>query len=1726
MPTIENFRLPTFPHGRCSPRHGIALILSLIILASLLLLGVPFLFSQSSSLAGSRSFAYHQSATVGREAVEQYATAAVALATAAHLQATTAPGSGEDAVVLADNLSANGFARDQLTSNQLALIPPAVATANAAQLGVMISDEHAKLDPNHLDVAAWSRLIEKVLGANADWDDSVVWDSEDLNTNPATDDIGPTRGTGSPAALQSDNDDSDGYGELAEALSKLRFSLPGQHITVLEQLLLADPQHNELATAISSDYTTAAAPAPPPADGYGFRRPLTRSELAVLRPFLSVYPRSPGREGLIDLGSAVIANNGVTVMDSDLSRVIAPGTVVAWNDPTAATARPSYGLANSATSIASLAPPRGFAISAPPAVNLHHSEDAIGVALQVSPLSLSTLRYAGLASNLLPRLNPLASGRELPPIDIASWGLISLDAAATAHDPLGRMAASRSRRSVVQAVPQEGALERRWDAQDQFHAVLEQRFGNALDSWPNAVKRITGQGPDTATASAGTATGITAAVMPSLATGWFNRAATTATNELFLPTHLNTDWRVGVGAAAPLTTTAASMAFATVGDAAIAKALLPDLETFPLANVRPDGLAIDSGKRLGFQLFIDDQSNHGPLRSIAGGPSPNHELRARHLSFWIKPDQDNWNITANQIVPLIETRMPMANAGTQANGDPGHNELQNQLGLYYDSAKQCLVLVIAPPIIEHTNDGPLAVSGDIFRTPNDDRSTFSLDERSLGNDSGNLPLFPAQPGSAALLNESSATFTQKVSRLYKPNRIVTLCRVANLPDGRPFFRKDRWCHIMLVLGGTAPGMNRIIVDGLTGRDVNGSALADASQMQTGDHITLPAMPLDNDTDLPFIPVTNGTNLLVPQITVKNVLGLTATDLFPARGMLRIGDEYIWYDSISSTPTTSTFLNCSRAHRQNTNVNGAPTDYWPGIQQHQAGDLVVPGGYRLSLGAGSFYGGGCRLAYPLRNGDPLAGSARPWTIWSRIADVPPVTNHPSDPMQRRYPSNASTLPLDPAYGVPADFPLRGIVWIGTEILAYNGIVGTTLQNITDLTGAGWSSAPAGPFPARSDLDFFEPPALAPEVLLIGIPLAGPSPLDPGRYDVTPNGTDPFVMQFQHRDTGRIEWIQYEQLLFNGNGMNGFLLHRLGFSPSTRGQQRTYFRGTSAAAPPPDDIFPEDSPALPVQAEISGLGRFVASGDVVTLLPKVVSAILPPRPRQVLVRYAAMDGYDATGGNAANDTKNEYFAFAQDFSTCTELLGAAASDYDLLVWPGWGGVDLTPVNPQSHPTCQLPRIDLLGASYDPNQARCFFGALDPLHFVPLAPADDALRAKQVDATIDAVVAGNLQGLIQAGNTVGTGIIRVVRGPTVLQAKTDDITIGDIVEASYDGFFQDRLGLVAIGGETYAWRQPTTIEAQGAISTINSLLETAPANSQRLAVIIGRGLLDTDLPHQPHGLGQGPLATSGGSRFQRGLIPAVQLPLGPLAILEAPMPTQNWFRLIRGYQSVNGAPDFTVDNRLDAPAALVCAPDGLTATSEIIGVTVPTSRTNWSGYWYSSAPWLRGMYNTPAGAGGQAAGDLVIGWWPRYPSALPAAATAEHFRCRQYGWAGFPIAFQQARFDLVQTATGLPTAEVTEHNTGTTDLFTVEYRAAATGMDWTAVPMATNAAGAFAHSQFVGTPVSGAELRVTWHYKGAPLATPHAIAEAANRTPRFGPVRLRCLAPCAVLAVEEAK
>jgi hypothetical protein len=235
-----------------SHRHGAALIMAIVILAGLLMLGLPFLFSQSASLTGTRSFAFQQIASVGRSTAEDLAIGAASdivtrsiLVRGAQQEATNPLDisfsfkSTQEPTRFFIDLSAEGHHWNPSEPR------------NRATIGFTIEDEYGKININHLSVKAWGRLLEAC--KIADWDD------------------GDGQGK-----------DEDNFGQLAYALATARFDqniCPEGYLSRIEQLLEVTPQ--------------------PP----GVRWPLTRAELAQLRPHLTVSTLGQGRNGIIDLGT-------------------------------------------------------------------------------------------------------------------------------------------------------------------------------------------------------------------------------------------------------------------------------------------------------------------------------------------------------------------------------------------------------------------------------------------------------------------------------------------------------------------------------------------------------------------------------------------------------------------------------------------------------------------------------------------------------------------------------------------------------------------------------------------------------------------------------------------------------------------------------------------------------------------------------------------------------------------------------------------------------------------------------------------------------------------------------------------------------------------------------------------------------------------------------------------------------------------------------------------------------------------------------------------------------------------------------------------------------------------------------------------------------------------------------------------------------------------------------
>jgi hypothetical protein len=251
-------------------RRAAALIIVLLILLGLMLLGLPFLFSQRWGLAGARSVQMAQAQRIYLATAERLGSALGAYANAQAWKPTS---------TIAASLAAQQHAALDLTLNSM--VAPAtssvgvVATASSLydvnslpinlagfgytdpriRVGLTISDESGRLDPNLLDAQSWQDLFQRV--GIIDWDDQAV------NNPPYVDPL--------------DSDDADSLPELCQTLEWRRVAVgPYQRLEDLRQVSAQEPGRRR-----------GACPQ--------FRKRLNAAELERLRPYLSFQNRGPGR---------------------------------------------------------------------------------------------------------------------------------------------------------------------------------------------------------------------------------------------------------------------------------------------------------------------------------------------------------------------------------------------------------------------------------------------------------------------------------------------------------------------------------------------------------------------------------------------------------------------------------------------------------------------------------------------------------------------------------------------------------------------------------------------------------------------------------------------------------------------------------------------------------------------------------------------------------------------------------------------------------------------------------------------------------------------------------------------------------------------------------------------------------------------------------------------------------------------------------------------------------------------------------------------------------------------------------------------------------------------------------------------------------------------------------------------------------------------------------------
>ena len=316
------------------------------------------------------------------------------------------------------------------------------------------------------------------------------------------------------------------------------------------------------------------------------------------------------------------------------------------------------------------------------------------------------------------------------------------------------------------------------------------------------------------------------------------------------------------------------------------------------------------------------------------------------------------------------------------------------------------------------------------------------------------------------------------------------------------------------------------------------------------------------------------------------------------------------------------------------------------------------------------------------------------------------------------------------------------------------------------------------------------------------------------------------------------------------------------------------------------------------------------------------------------------------------------------------------------------------------------------------------------------------------------------------------------------------------------------------------------------------------------------------------------------------AMRLPVGPVSSMLDPAAymANDWYTVSVDGTNPSKSATFT------APAVLVCDPlDG--SLAEIVQATnidpletvkltnAAGVREDWTnanfGKWLTPE-WLHGLYNTeiqttwavkPGGNGDVQ--PLLIGWWTRFPSALPSTPPASaanrnaQLRSRAFPWIGFCMRLARARFDdqqpfQISFDPSLATNQVLIETQPNLTLEvramagTIDGNAAVTGAledparsglgDWSirtahtpALPPPGGAptwlplSGLYTwNTDFSGQPneIDGVEVRLSFRYTGTTSSRLDDIARAANRAPLIGGAILQGHAPITVLATEGAR
>lgn len=1069
----------------------------------------------------------------------------------------------------------------------------------------------------------------------------------------------------------------------------------------------------------------------------------------------------------------------------------------------------------------------------------------------------------------------------------------------------------------------------------------------------------------------------------------------------------------------------------------------------PLDDLTSQGLRVGSGG-LAWRVIPAD----GPLKATARGASGD-ELDPRRLALWFALSAD---APADGII--CEARR-----GADDDRDLWQVRYRLEGGTPY------LVLALANAAKPWPANSPMTMRSD-------NPATADVDEGCLADTAGK-PLAPLDPAA----------------------RVEFRYRL-----GGPLV-KDRWYHLQVLCAGDRPGSHLLVLDGIVGRD----AIEVGEFTQAGDHYTFPSLRLAED--IPYVQptATNGVALVQPAtlrlLAPPKTSGggrMALSEVLPARGLVRIDDEWFRYEGIAG----DTLTGVQRGRRQNTDMglSGNPlpppatgtTDdprSWPVVQGHKAGAVVTPGWTLLPLGTGDrLLYGDCSLnqevpetpkvyftasysnpAYPLGVWTPqLSNWYAPAASTVRDADgrIVSFSGNPSgDGWAERgycwvYADNGAGLRTYHHGAYRRDGGDIALEFAGEAVYGSGRVPGYVINgvsNVYPVSGAKVLRACPTSFWVDGEV----------------------APMADGRLRFAPwsaNGggerDDTSVwlswslggaIQLMDPD-GNAEWIRCHEIADRDDDTPArdvrgkFLVNFLGFphdparpAATARASMRTKLQGW----------IPGD-PVLPVQTMLPRATR-LESGDVVTIVPQATTGPAADDPPQLLVRQAARDGFPAarSQAGAAFECVGSWFAFDQPVPTALPDPGNNPAQPTLLVvGRGWGGRDLSPVLPDTRIRRGLmPTAGRLAAGAD---ARLTLLSADPRGSGTAMPSGslvDDMQGSAIDGIADAnepVRPEVITGIFRPTGALGFETADPGGELTSLGASLNDLPV--VVTADRDLFAMpgprgnSGVGLVWINGEVFAFRR---VRRTGTPDN---------TNDSRQALLIGRGLLGSAM--RTHAIP----AVADAPTDRRPGLPALVLPIGPVAELVGTLPAAatagTGVELIDRprdvYDAIVLAPDSWDEHTTHlrrAPYHLICSPDGSSAEMTRLLERHYSKQV-------TVAPWLRGLYGTtaqtwqPTGA----LNPLVIGWYPRFAATLPrnlpsgtlpggGTQTDALLRSRSLAWAGFPIRWYGMRtMRLDRTATPAAPMPITALAAAggpaqlpiAGDDITVQIRALATNLD----------------------------------------------------------------------------